>query len=127
MGGLTASESEEVSPLSDVRCHDKLCLQTVGKDCPCFLRGTTGIQKVKISTLRLNASLFPSGIGFCTLSQITRLYDRNFVVVLILTVIAVPCGLLTVSSKPVSYDFMGYPTITDEFELLEGLPHALLK
>ena len=52
MGGIGCSYFEEMPPLPEIHCHDKLCFQGIGKNAPGLLRGGAEFDKSHVQLFR---------------------------------------------------------------------------
>nr|DAZ70401.1 MAG TPA: hypothetical protein [Caudoviricetes sp.] len=101
-------------PFSEVSGHDHLGFKTVRKDRSSFLRGTTLVQQIEVGDLSVFARPLPDVVGRVGLGEGRGTNDGNFAAEALLTVVAVPSGLLTERRQTVTDDLMAHAPVADE-------------
>lgn len=101
-------------PFSEVGGHDHLGFKTVWKDRSSFLRGTTLVQQIEVSNLGVLTRPLPDVVGRVGLGEGRGTNDGDLATEALLTIIAVPSGLLTERRQTVTDDLMAHTPVADE-------------
>lgn len=116
VGGRSATQTQEMSPLPHVGRHNNLGLEGIGEDRTSFLRTLAESEKVKVGFLRTVTGIFPNIPARVTLRTPRGFDDSDFTAETVLGVIAVPGRFLTVSCQSVTDNFMAHATVTGDTE-----------
>lgn len=103
-----------MSPFPEISGHDHLGLQAVRKDRPGFLRGATFVQQIEVGDLGVFTRPLPDVVGRVGLGEGRGVNDGNLAAEALLTVIAVPSGLLAERCQTMTDDLMTHAPVADE-------------
>ena len=101
-------------PFSQISGHDHFGLQAVREDRSGFLRGATFVQQVEVGDLGVFTRPLPDVVGRVSLGEGRGANDGNLAAEALLTVIAVPSGLLTERCQTMTDDLMTHAPVADE-------------